>query len=160
MSPGSHVLIDGYNVIFCSGECARGAPSVEVDQAKTQMIRSAGELCDRENLQVTLVFDGKGRINEIEHPLRDEFFTVVHSSSQGSADAVLERMLSKSRKPDQMLLVSDDRLIQSAALAVGATTMSVSAFVDWLDGTRKSGDYRKPKKSNQSGDQGFNTIPL
>jgi len=147
-----HLIIDGFNVIF-GDPLLRESFSVSQEQAKEMLIRLTRELHDQEGMHVTVVFDGKGDRLQVEHPLRSDTFTVIHSPSQLSADGVIERMLARSRYPDRITVVSNDHMIRDAAIANGASFQAAEAFMNWMGGLRS----KKPE-TQKAKDKTSNTL--
>lgn len=155
MAAPLHVIIDGFNVVFGDrnlGDLFRLSP----DAAKAELIKLAQATHDGDGSLVTVVFDGKGKRLQVEHPFRDEQFTVVHAPSHISADGVIERMLSRARFPDRMTVVSNDHMIRDAAIASGAGVQSVTS---WMEQTSKSARVR-PSRRDEVGHGFGSRIPL
>ncbi len=157
MPRSHHVIIDGFNVIF-GDETLRTCFQQSQEDAKGQLLKLAQCLHDEEGSQVTVVFDGQGNRLQVEHPVRGDSFTVVHSTSQLSADGVIERMLSRARHADRLIVVSDDRMIRDAALACGAEFKGVDAFLDWVQGIGRKA--QKHKLTLQRANRLDNRLPL
>ena len=144
-----HVIIDGFNVIFGDDEL-RDQHQKSPEDAKALLIKMAEQIHDHEGHQVSLVFDGQGRQIQIEYPLRNDRFSVIHSPSSMSADGVIERMLSRSRQADRLIVISNDRMIRDAALGCGVEYKGVNAFIDWVGGTKKRAQARSQTKSGKT----------
>lgn len=128
-----HVIIDGFNVIF-GDDSLRTQHRKSPEDAKALLVKLAEQLHDHEGHQVSVVFDGQGRQIQIEHPNRNDRFSVIHSTSAMSADGVIERMISRSKQRDRLMVISNDRMIRDAALGNGVEFKGVEGFMDWVSG--------------------------
>lgn len=153
-----HVIIDGFNVIF-GDELLRNEHRKSPEDAKALLVKLAEQLHDNEGHQVSLVFDGQGRQIQIDYPCRNERFSVIHSPSAMSADGVIERMISRSKQPDRLMVISNDRMIRDAALGNGVEFKGVEGFMDWVGGMQKRAS--KTQQRNTVKSQAFhNRLPL
>ncbi|MCG8527912.1 MAG: NYN domain-containing protein [Opitutales bacterium] len=154
-----HLIIDGFNVIFAVPKLVSLFRKSE-SSAKFELEKLVQLIHDVDLWMVTLVYDGKGSKLDIQHPFAQQTFTVVHCPSDRSADAVIERMITKSHHPDRITVVTNDHLIRDAAHASGAVYQSVEALLDWSEScSKKNASLNRTRKSSIDQDWG-NRIPL
>lgn len=154
-----HVIVDGYNVVF-GDDGLKKLFRQSQEEAKQALISLAQSIHDVDGHQVSVVFDGQGTSIGVELPLREDSFTVIHSTSQLSADGVIERMLLRSKQPQRLIVVTNDRLIQSATLACEAEPMRVERFLDWVTVCERKGRIQVIQRKKAADQDWGNHLPL
>lgn len=96
------------------------------------LIQMARSIHDEDGIQVSLVFDGREKQLQIEHPCKRATFSVLYSPRQLSADGVIEQMLARSKKPDEITVASRDNMIREAAAARGAFSIDGPGLESWV----------------------------
>lgn len=109
------VLVDGYNIIL------RDPVLAPVSRRSLQTAREAllARLLSSYDLRacdVTVVFDGQGA-NETTD--RWGKIRVVYSRSGQSADEVIARLVTETKDPSQLVVLSDDRSVRGSATQAG-----------------------------------------
>lgn len=119
-----HFILDGYNIIkqseFLSTKVLR--------DARCELVRFITEKkpCGSVNNSATVVFDGANHVNfpQTKNKGVEVLFTHNHS-----ADQQIKKMVSESRNPKRIVVVSDDREIQFFIKSCGAHAMSTLEFI-------------------------------
>ena len=112
-----HYLVDGYNLIHVWQEINTD----DLATARDFLIRSLHEYGAYEKFEITLVFDAARSEDEERVEVLDDFFRVIYSGFNESADKVIERMsYEEVRKRREVHVVSSDAAIESVILGAGA----------------------------------------
>jgi predicted RNA-binding protein with PIN domain len=154
-----HVIIDGFNVIFGDRRLHKEFRTSQ-DGAKKSLVEMAQAVHDIDGCQVSVIFDGQGNSISVENPLRGTSFSVIHSSSNVSADGVIERMLARSRLANRLIVVTDDGLIQDATRVCGAEAMRVESFLDWVRTCARKSLANASRRQLSSDREWGNRLPL
>jgi len=113
----SHYLVDGYNLIHVWQEINTD----DLATARDFFIRSLHEYGAYEKFEITLVFDAARREDEERVETYDDFFRVVYSGFNETADSVIERLsYEEVRKRREVHVVSSDATIETVILGAGA----------------------------------------
>lgn len=129
-----HLLIDGYNVIHDWPELRRlllrnkdrGA------EARERLVSEIRCLHDSEAIAATIIFDGKNAQTTLKPPSSDSSFTVIYAAAATSADGVIEGLVAKSKTPQNVTGVTQDRMIIETLHALGASVLSPEALKQWI----------------------------
>ena len=132
MADCEHLLVDGYNLIHQVPDWKR-ALKMDSEGARSLLANWVRSIHDMNGVRTTLVFDGKGPDITIERPFKDLTFSYVFTPSGVTADTVIEQLVGKSKRPDRVFVVTDDRLHQQTALAIGAQVMSKKELDSWVE---------------------------
>jgi len=106
-------IVDGYNVILTTRFKELG-----MERAREYLLSFCKVFAPHE---VIVVFDGR---DGIFHHLQDAVFTKGES-----ADEYIKRWLRKCPKPQEVIVVTEDREIRGVAGSLGARVMSAREFV-------------------------------
>lgn len=120
-----HFLIDGYNAIM-QFDLLKDINNLEHARMSLVNIIQAKRLPGGKDSRVTVVFDSK-----IKYDLclaQNKGAIKIIFAKDESADEVIKRMVDYSEKPEQMMIVSNDREIIFFTRSLGAKTMSVKEF--------------------------------
>jgi len=139
-------LIDGYNLLFHEGEefCSLQKEREKLVQQLQAAFRSL-------HLQGTIVFDGSRRRDEESGRSYDNPLETVFAPRGQSADEYLLEQLDTVHNKKTITLVTNDKHLTRHARAVGAHTLTIRAFLSWVDkqfSTRKP-TRRTPRESPQ-----------
>ncbi len=117
MSKRAYWLVDGYNLIHVWKEI-----NVEdLATAREILIRNLSEYGAYEKIDVTLVFDAGKSEDEERIEEYGEFFRVIYSGFEESADSVIERLAYEFvGKKREVHVVSSDAAIETVILGAGA----------------------------------------
>ena len=112
-----HYLVDGYNLIHVWKEIN----TEDLATAREFLIRSLQEYGAYEKFEITLVFDAARSEDEERTEVYDDFFRVIYSAFNESADNVIERLsYAEVRKNREVHVVSSDATIETVILGAGA----------------------------------------
>lgn len=136
MAVCEHLLVDGYNVIHAWPEM-KEALREGTDVSVQRLAEQVRILHDMEGIMTTLVFDGKGDTNTFEHPGGQVTFTLLFAAAGISADALIEQMVARSPKPEDLVVVSRDNMVRETIFILGARPMTPEELADWVDAARK-----------------------
>lgn len=122
---GHEILVDGYNVI-------KRAPSFQATRAQSleaargQLITLLIHRYRHTPHQVTVVFDGRDRCEQISHERR---IRIIYSRQGETADSVIARLAIEARNAGREVeIYSDDLEVQQAAISQGGSAQTVSQF--------------------------------
>ena len=112
-----HYLVDGYNLIHVWREINTD----DLATAREFLIRNLHEYGAYEKFEITLVFDAARSEDEERVEVYDDFFRVIYSAFNESADNVIERLsYEEVRKRREVHVVSSDATIETVILGAGA----------------------------------------
>lgn len=122
------IIIDGNNLLHAGGigTLLRGVSGF--DARRRALVRELDGRLGTLAGKITLVFDGVGDSDLLFGGASVE---VLFSSAAGSADAVIEKRVTRAVK-ERFLVVTSDNAVKRAAEAAGSETMSCDAFVELL----------------------------
>ena len=112
-----HYLVDGYNLIHVWQEINTD----DLETARNFLIRSLHEYGAYEKFEITLVFDAARSEDEERKEIYDDFFRVIYSGFNETADNVIERLsYEEVQKKREVHVVSSDATIETVILGAGA----------------------------------------
>lgn len=112
-----HYLVDGYNLIHVWQEINTD----DLSTAREFLIRSLQEYGAYEKFEITLVFDAARSEDDESVEVYDDFFRVIYSGFNETADSVIERLsYEEVRKRREVHVVSSDATIETVILGAGA----------------------------------------
>lgn len=126
-----HLIVDGYNVLHAWN---RGRPGA-IAQARQTLLRDLELAAAVRGLRCTVVFDGQP-IEDVTHA-SSAHLEVLFAGPRSSADAVIERLVCRSRTQGtvpgaQTIVATDDRVLGNLAVGWGAQCWSTTMFARWL----------------------------
>ncbi len=131
-----HFLVDGYNVIHQMPQLDQG--KLEVQRLglihHIEHHRPQGSIKNK----VTVVFDGQG--GHLSAPLSSMIETVF--SVGESADEKIKTIVDQSKNARNIVVVTDDRDVQSAVRQSGAQVVSVNEFLSKSQGRQRHNHKR------------------
>jgi predicted RNA-binding protein with PIN domain len=119
-----HFLLDAYNIIYQMPTLAQGSLE-EQRQKLIDLIDAKRPQGSPKNL-ITIVFDGRAAFYN-QHTSRTA--RVVFAQTE-SADERILRLVDEAKHRKSMVVVTNDRPVQYAARALGASVMSVAEFME------------------------------
>lgn len=119
--PSQLLIIDGYNLLHASS--IKGSLQQRQATLLRELQAQVGTLAE----ETVVVFDGQG--SRVEHESGTGKFSVVYSRKHQTADAVIERMVSRHPDPKQLLVVSSDHAITTMASSRGCSCMRCDTFL-------------------------------
>lgn len=136
-APGTrYLLIDAYNVI-CATEHLRDRMSGSSDLARDQLAEEARSIHDAEGVRVALILDSPKDQLEVVHPLGSNTFEYLYAPAALSADGVIERIVQRVGRPQQVSVVSNDNMIREVTRARGAMALRPEDFFEWSAACRR-----------------------
>ncbi|QQL43949.1 NYN domain-containing protein [Sulfuriroseicoccus oceanibius] len=129
------LLVDGHSAIHAWPEMKsviRRGGGDATEPARRMLVQALAAIADATEVEVAVVFDGKGG----RHEQVDESTTgirVVFSGGKRSADGMIERVVAKHGAEIAITVASNDRLVLDAAMAGGADAMSIRGLQQWVD---------------------------
>jgi predicted RNA-binding protein with PIN domain len=126
-----NVIVDGYNVIHAEKNLKRTMKS-DIRGARQGLIELITSYLKRKNVQITLVFDGRGGLTDVEIPLPGKL-QVLFSCTGQTADELILEILRRSSNPRRYTVVTSDMAdIGRAARAMGSEIVPSSEFLERL----------------------------
>ena len=119
MKTPSHLLVDGYNVIYA---LRRFASFRSLEEKRDHLQKVVELFAQSEGMEWTLCFDGR---EKVEADVRDPH--VLFSRGEG-ADALMERLAYESQGKEQMLCVTNDRTLGNFLFGLGVSIISTDEF--------------------------------
>jgi predicted RNA-binding protein with PIN domain len=137
------MIIDGYNVIHADERLKKVARG-DLQGARRELIRRLAAYLETKSLQMTLVFDGRGGLTDVDVEIPGKL-QVLFSSDGQTADDLIVGMLEASANPRKYIVVTSDMAdIGRAACAMGAIVLSSSRFLGRIE----------PKSNADTGEPG------
>ena len=122
----SYLLVDAHNVIFARPDLAvlhRRNPAA----AREKLLQILEGLQDAGDTRVVAVFDG-GSDKRAESALSGQAGVQIFYAR--GADEVIERLVAKYAATHRLNVATNDNLIRTAAIAAGASTISVDQLFE------------------------------
>jgi len=123
-----YYLIDGYNLLFWLIESKKTLQS-----QRLSIIRSLQKEFKVLHLEGTIVFDGAHQRGEQSGLSYHSPLVIAYSHSGETADQYILDKLETASTPSQITVVTDDRFLSTAARGLKARTLSLKAFVLFLE---------------------------
>jgi len=122
------LIIDGYNLIH---QIFPGDQNGDMARLRKSLLIQLEPLVNVLARRITVVFDGQ--LDKTQNNQKDsEVIDVVYSPPGRSADTVIENLVWKAVRPEDILVVTSDRLERDGASASGADTMASSLFISMI----------------------------
>lgn len=151
-----HYLIDGYNLIHIWQEIN----TEDLATAREFLIRSLQEYGAYEKFEITLVFDAARSEDDESVEVYSDFFRVIYSGFNETADSVIERLsYEEVRKRREVHVVSSDATIETVILGAGAYRHPSREFYRAVKRAKQHlrkeylGNVTLPVKRNEVGDR-------
>lgn len=110
--PRVHLVIDGYNVT------KTGFPGVALEHQRTRLLAALAGLAAQTNAEITVVFDGAGRLPAA--PGAPRGLRVIFSPPNETADEVIRRLVRAEPKGRPVVVVSSDKEVADGIRRAGA----------------------------------------
>jgi len=138
------LIIDGYNLIHQIFPNDQSGDVARLEKNRKSLLSQLEPLVNVLARRITVVFDGQS--DKTQNNQKDsEVIDVLYSPPHLSADTVIENLVWKADRPEDILVVTSDRLERDGASASGADTMASSLFISML----KDEQRRLSAKINQ-----------
>lgn len=141
------MLVDGYNVIHADPELKRSLGR-SLERARRGLIEMLAGYLMAKRIQVTVVFDGRGGITDVDVEIPGRL-QVLYSASGQSADELIVGLLEGDPNPRQYVVVTSDMAdIGRAARSLGAGVLGSREFLARIrrqEGPRRNGANDEPE---------------
>lgn len=128
-------LVDGYNVIFW---LPQEFDKTDLESSRKKLIDLMQDYGAHNNVEIIVVFDGKGRSLQAEIETVSSCFHVVYTPSRMTADSYIEReAYLRKEEYRSIFVVTSDGAEQNQVLGNGAYRMAVADLV------RSWNEYKK-----------------
>ena len=154
------LIVDGYNVIYTDDRMRRVACR-DNERARKRLLELLREYVADRDVQVTVVFDGRGAMVDAEALIPGRL-QVVYSARGQTADDVIVRTLEESDQPAAYIVITSDiRDIGRTARAMGCEVIGSKRFLDRISvggeaKTRHKRAGEKPEPSKDDADYWMN----
>lgn len=118
------IIIDGYN--FIRQTDLRRFENISLEKGRSELIKRLSLYKRAKSHQITVVFDGIIGGSFSQERDRSGGISIIYSRRGETADEVIKRIISNSS--EELLIVSSDREIASAAERKGFTAVNSQAF--------------------------------
>ena len=141
------LIIDGYNVIHTDEKLRRTACR-DLQRARNGLVDRLERYLRGRQLQITLVFDGRGGITEAETVVAGKL-QVVYSAGSQTADEVIVSTLQSSDNPAAYVVVTSDMAdIGNTARGLGCEVVGSKRFLERI----RSATGEKVREVDDNGD--------
>lgn len=131
-----YLLVDGHSVIY-AWPVLRQLHQTRPAQARQELINLLQQLQDISEWRVTIVFDGKFGTTPTR---RDNDIVITYSTTDETADSIIERMSSGPGLAEHILVVTADEAERLTVESLGAECASPSWLEEELASQRVSLD--------------------
>jgi len=131
MAAEQKIVVDGYNVIYADDNL-RAVAIKDMERARREFLARIADYVAGKELQVTVVFDGRGGMKDAE-TIVPRKLQAVYSARHQSADELIVSMVATARNPQSYIVVTSDRAhIQPAVAERGCRVIGSRAFLERL----------------------------
>jgi predicted RNA-binding protein with PIN domain len=140
------LLVDAHGVIFSDPEL-HALHQRNMEAAREALIQQLNGYQDATGTRVVVVFDGRGvRASEEKRPGEVQVF---YSGAKGGADRVIERLVAKYAGEHEMVVATNDRLVEQTCITFGGLAISVDTLLEEM-GRARAAVQRAIKKLRRS----------
>jgi uncharacterized protein len=125
-----YLLVDAHSVIFAS-PALRAVHERHMEAAREQLIHRMVAYQDATGTHVVVVFDGRGQ--KAQEEKRPGSVQIFYSGQKGGADQVIERLVAKYGQQHEMVVATNDRLVQQTCITFGGLPMDVDTLLAEVD---------------------------
>jgi len=149
MAAQRYLLIDAYNVIHATPDL-RAAMHPHLETARDRLAERLRPIHDCEGIRIALVLDSRNSRLEVEHPFGGDTFEFIYAPAELTADGVIERIVRRARKPEEVTVASNDNLVRESVRAARAIALRPDELFDWAAGceARLAQDARRRNEAN------------
>jgi predicted RNA-binding protein with PIN domain len=139
------ILIDGYNLLHVTGIFGRGQGPGGFERSRRALLNFLVESIGPEELpRTTVVFDAAEAPPGLPRKLKHGPITVHYATENGSADALIELLISKHNSPRRLTVVSSDHRLHRAAGRRRATAVDSEIWYAALVESRRQRNLASP----------------
>jgi len=148
-----HLLIDGYNLIHAWPELFQTMEAAGAEAAVQRLIETVRVLHDTDELRTSVVLDGQGSAVTIEHPGRQDSFSVVYTPTGMTADAFIEQMANRAADPENVIVATRDQALALTVFSYGGRHWEPDKLAERVEAARKRQTMRLRKHRQRSQEQ-------
>ena len=127
--------------------------------ARERLIEELRILADAE-MDVTLVFDGRGRVTEADAAISESGFRVCYAAAAKTSDGVIERLAASDHAPARCVVVTSDATVRGNVLAAGGEAISPDELRARIDRARERARRVLLSRRTNQGGAFNNKLPL
>lgn len=147
------ILIDGYNLLYAWKHVAADKERYS-EAARDRLIEILRKYADTSLAPITLIFDGHSQECLRKQQIHlDPNFEIIYTSSNQSADQLIERAAFLYSKYGQVLAVTNDIAIRDTVIACGGTICSCDNFLLILQNSFQEISLRVKYHNHQTNNQ-------
>jgi predicted RNA-binding protein with PIN domain len=145
MEKAQKIIVDGYNLIYADGELKRYAEK-DMNRSRAELIERLKLYLRNKSVRMTVVFDGKGGMTDVEMVLPAKL-QVMYSPFGQTADELIVKSLRAAANPREYIVITSDAAdIGRAARSLGAGVISSQDFLQRIERNHSKTDDNKPEK--------------
>jgi len=137
-------LVDGYNLMFRLVDTGE-----DLRKARDYILDNLSEKLRFLDLEMTIIFDAAYRPGDATRRHRGNLEIIYTRNTESADDYIVEQLDEDGRSYDTMVVTSD-RDLAFRARRLGAYSMSVEAFITWLDKRYANKLRRRKQQRNPS----------
>jgi predicted RNA-binding protein with PIN domain len=122
-----HYIIDGYNLLFATHLCEQS-----LEAQREELIQEICEKSEEKNLSITVVFDAHHQQGEASFRKHDQINIIFTAKSQTADEFILHLLETTTDKLHHITVVSSDKAVARNAKSLGAKSIDVLSFIQWL----------------------------
>ena len=126
------MIVDGYNVLFASGELEAMA-KIDLGSARQRLIETLGNYAAYKNIEMVLVFDGYKAKGNPGEKSQWETVQIVYTKEGQTGDAYIEALAAKIGGSYSVRVVTSDSLVQLSTFRSGLLRMSARELWEDVD---------------------------
>lgn len=123
------LIVDGYNVIHADPKLKKTVRA-GMQGAREGLIARVLRYLEHKNVQVTVVFDGRGGITDAEVVLPGRLQVLYSATGQTADDFIVDTLFAHPNPREFIVVTSDMADIGSRVSPVGARVLSSSEFLE------------------------------
>lgn len=120
------IIVDGYNVIFKVSELGYSTKKCDIETLRNRFLTILERYKEKRKHKLIVVFDGKGNFNSSE--TRSAGIDVIFSKQGLDADEEIKRMVSNSKNPRHIAVITSDRDIEQYVKKYGCKIIGPLSF--------------------------------
>ncbi len=120
------VIVDGYNVIFKIPELGANTKKCDIEILRNRFLSILEQYKEKRRHKLIVVFDGQG--SGVSYKSNISGIGVVFPRPGLDADEEIKRMVSKSKRPREIMVVTSDREIKRFVEKYGSKVMEPLEF--------------------------------
>ncbi len=138
------LIIDGYNLLYSPSFIDKSAAK-SLEERRDQIIREVAELGYLMAEKLTIVFDGRSSVKT--SITNDKSLEIMFAPPELTADAFIIRLVGKCNFPEEVTVVSSDKIVVENVTSLGAEAISTNFFCEWMANARQNLSARLSRQS-------------